>query len=70
MTALERHLQQLTQRRTDRTPESYETIVTCTRCRTVVALFEACSGASSEAEHRWGNHDTFTCAGCLEQAAK
>lgn len=66
MSALERHLRELTERRTDRTLESYETVLPCTRCETLIALFEASTGATTEEEHRWGDPTTFVCVGCLD----
>lgn len=64
MSSLDRHLRTLNERRTDRTRESFESNLTCTRCRRLIAVFEACSGATTEEDHRFTDPLTFVCAEC------
>lgn len=66
MSALERHLQQLTQRRTDQPAEHFERNLTCTRCRTLVAVFEA----SNVGPHEHLEPEHFVCYPCLTEGGK
>lgn len=56
----------LRDRRTDRPASSYERNLACTRCDVLVAVFEACTGAASDAGHEWIDPARFVCARCLE----
>lgn len=63
MSALERHLQQLTERRTDQPAESFERTLNCTLCGTLVAVFEASLGGP----HEHLEPDHFVCNACLKE---
>lgn len=66
MSALDRHLRTLNERRTDRSLESFERQLTCIQCSRLVALFEAAAGATTEEEHRFTDPQAFVCASCLD----
>lgn len=63
MSALERHLHQLEQRRTDQPAQAFERTLTCTRCGTLTAVFEA----SNVGPHEHLDPDVFVCNGCLQE---
>lgn len=66
MTALARHLAQLTERRTAHPREHYERMLTCTRCGALIAVFEA----SNSGPHQHLNASTFRCNGCLKERSE
>jgi hypothetical protein len=53
-------------RRTALPREVYERVLTCTRCGTLVAVFEAQTGATSHHGHRFLNPTSYVCAACEE----
>lgn len=53
------------ERRTALPAEAFERNLTCTRCRGLVAVFEAATGARTPLEHQHVDPAEFVCGACL-----
>lgn len=48
----------------------YGRVLTCTRCKTTVEVFEACQGATTPEEHDWIDPAEYVCGRCLDPEAE
>lgn len=70
MTALERIDRESRPRRTALRMRDYERHLFCTRCDTLIAVFEAAQGATSVEEHQFIDPLKFVCSWCLEAGCR